>query len=62
MNRISIGYVRNSRITQENSIFTQESLIKDYCKKWDEVLTSIYYENGSWDKRTGYKSWEIKEL
>ena len=32
MNRISIGYIRNSRITQENSISTQKSLIKEYCK------------------------------
>ena len=36
--------------------------IEKYCKQWDEILTSIYYEKGSWDNRTQYKSWRVIEL
>jgi len=35
---------------------------EDYGKKWDELLTQIYEEMGSWDNRKGYKSWELLEV
>jgi DNA invertase Pin-like site-specific DNA recombinase len=46
MNRISIGYIRNSRITQENSIFTQESLIKEFCDRNEIELSEIIIDEG----------------
>lgn len=58
---LSIGYIRNSRITQSNSISTQKSLIKDYCKnngiKLDEIIIDEGI-SGSGDKikdRDGYQ-------
>ena len=35
---------------------------EDFCKKWEEVLTVIHEEMGSWDTRRGYENWELKEL
>ena len=34
----------------------------DFCKKWDEVLTMVYNEMGSWENRRYYKNWELKEF
>jgi glycosyltransferase involved in cell wall biosynthesis len=31
-------------------------------QKWDELLTMIYEEHGSWDTRKNYKSWELIEV
>jgi DNA invertase Pin-like site-specific DNA recombinase len=62
MNRISIGYIRNSRITQENSLSTQKSLIKEYCKNNRITLDRIIIDegiSGSVDKvkdRDGYQT------
>ena len=62
MNRISVGYLRNSRITQENSISTQKSLIKEYCKNNGIKLDRIMIDegiSGSGDKvkdRDGYQT------
>ncbi len=62
MKRISIGYIRNSRITQENSITTQKSLIKEYCKNNGIKLDRIMIDegiSGSGEKvkdRDGYQS------
>jgi len=62
MNRISVGYLRNSRITQENSISTQKSLIKEYCKNNGIKLDRIMIDegiSGSGDKtkdRDGYQN------
>ena len=42
----SIGYIRNSRITQENSISTQNSLIKEYCKNNRITLDRIMIDEG----------------
>ena len=62
MNRISVGYLRNSRITQENSISTQKSLIKEYCKNNRITLDRIIIDegiSGSVDKvkdRDGYQT------
>lgn len=63
MNRISIGYIRNSRITERsNSISTQKSLIKEYCKNNGIKLDRIMIDegiSGSGDKvkdRDGYQT------
>ena len=31
-------------------------------KKWDELLTKVHEECGSWDTRKNYKSWEMIEV
>jgi glycosyltransferase involved in cell wall biosynthesis len=42
-------------------------LIKNYnmpvlMSKWDEVLSKVYTEHGSWDDRKGYSRWTLKEI
>lgn len=32
----------------------------EYAEKWDEVLTKIHEEQGSWDTRKGYKRYEMR--
>jgi glycosyltransferase involved in cell wall biosynthesis len=39
-----------------------EYSLEDYVKNWDNVLTSVHKECGSWDTRTGYKSWKFGEV
>ena len=34
---------------------------QNYVKQWDETLTMVHDEFGSWDTRKGYKSWRIIE-
>lgn len=36
--------------------------LESYQKKWDETLTGIHDELGSWDTRKEYKAWEINTL
>ena len=36
--------------------------LEQYHKKWDEALTEIHKEFGSWKSRKNYKSWEINTL
>jgi len=31
-------------------------------KKWDDLLTRIHDEHGSWENRKNYQSWEFKEI
>ena len=33
-----------------------------YCSGWDEILSGIHEKYGSWETRTGYKSWIFKEI
>jgi len=33
-----------------------------FTTQWVEVMEKIYEKYGSWDKRQGYKSWELKEV
>ena len=35
---------------------------EDFCKKWDETLTMVYNEMGSWETRKNYKNWVLKEI
>ena len=36
--------------------------LEKYCKSWDKFFTELHDENGSWDTRKNYKSWEIKAI
>ena len=57
-----IGYIRNSRLIQENSVSVQSQLIKDFCKTHNIKLDKIIIDegiSGSGDKtkhRDGYQS------
>ena len=57
-----IGYIRNSRLVQENSVSVQSQLIKDFCKTHNIKLDKIIIDegiSGSGDKtkhRDGYQS------
>ena len=33
-----------------------------YQKRWDEILTEIHEECGSWETRKGYECWRMEEL
>ena len=47
MNRISVGYIRISRITERsNSISTQKNLIKEYCDRNEIKLDKILIDEG----------------
>lgn len=35
---------------------------KKNMQRWGDEFISIHERHGSWDSRTGYKSWEIKEI
>ena len=35
---------------------------EEIMKKWDDLFTRIYEENGSWENRKNYQSWELKEV
>ena len=58
----NIGYIRNSRLIQENSVETQNTLITDFCKNHDIKLDEIIVDEGisgsgdKTDKRDGYNS------
>ena len=60
--KMNIGYIRNSRLIQENSVKTQNTLINDFCKTHNIKLDKIVVDegiSGSGDKthkRDGYNS------
>ena len=35
---------------------------QNYGKKWDELLTTVHEEEGSWATRKSYQRWECKEV
>ena len=57
---MNIGYIRNSRLSQENSVETQKKLITDFCKTNDITLDKIIVDEGisgsgdKTNKRDGY--------
>ena len=59
---MNIGYIRNSRLSQENSVETQKKLITDFCKTNDFTMDKIIVDegiSGSGEKvtlREGYNS------
>ena len=60
--KMNIGYIRNSRLIQENSVKTQNTLINDFCKTHNIKLDKIVVDEGisgsgdKTDKRGGYNS------
>ena len=58
--KINLGYIRNSRISQENSVEPQRKMITDYCNENSIHLDKIFIDegcSGSGDKiskRDGY--------
>jgi glycosyltransferase involved in cell wall biosynthesis len=45
----------------------REHIVKNYSmdsfvQKWDEVLTGVHADFGSWETRKGYQAWEFKEV
>ena len=32
---------------------------ENYMSRWREILTEIHAKYGSWDTRTGYKTWHL---
>ena len=36
--------------------------IDDFAKKWDNIFTNLCKNEGSWDTRKNYKSWEFSEV
>ena len=59
---MNIGYIRNSRLTQENSVEVQTKLVSDFCKTQDIKLDKIILDEGisgsgeKTNKRDGYNS------
>ena len=57
-----IGYIRNSRLVQENSVETQKKLINDFCNTHQIKLDEIILDEGisgsgdKTNKRDGYQS------
>jgi len=57
-----IGYIRNSRLIQENSVETQKKLISDFCNTHQIQLDKIIIDEGisgggdKTNKRDGYQS------
>ena len=35
---------------------------EDFQNSWEELMTNIYENHGSWANRKGYKSWEVIEI
>ena len=58
----NIGYIRNSRLSQENSVETQTKLITDFCNNNEIHLDEIICDEGisgsgeKTNKRDGYNS------
>jgi hypothetical protein len=45
----------------------RQHILKNYnkdelLKKWDDLLTKVYNERGSWENRKQYQRWSIKEV
>lgn len=45
----------------------KEHMMKNYnfdvfCKRWDEIMSSVFEKYGSWENRKNYKSWEMQTL
>ena len=34
----------------------------NFCKEWDNIFTTIYEEEGSWDTRKSFTPWALKEI
>ncbi len=64
---MKIAYIRNSRLKQENSVYTQKQLIHDFCNTNHITLDKIIIDEGisgsgdKTNKREGYL-WVIEQI
>ena len=35
---------------------------ENYCNSWEQILTTLHEEMGSWETRRGYQPWEMRKL
>mgnify|MGYP004007973951 FL=1 len=35
---------------------------ENFANQWEKLMTGTYEKYGSWDTRTGYQSWELREV
>jgi len=35
---------------------------ENFANQWEKLMTDTYEKHGSWDTRTGYQSWELREI
>ena len=52
---------------EEMGLKGREHVLKNYnkdklLKQWDELLTKVYEEKGSWEDRKQYERWSLKEV
>lgn len=52
---------------KEMGLKGRKHVLKNYnkeelLKKWDDLLTKIYEEKGSWENRNDYQRWSLKEV
>ena len=53
--RASLGALGRDHVTKNYSF-------KNFINMWDKTLTEVHKKHGSWDTRTGYKSWTLEEV
>ena len=50
-----------SQMGLDGRAFTQKRFnFNDFIEKWDDLLTKVHEEKGSWETRTGYQSYEMR--
>jgi glycosyltransferase involved in cell wall biosynthesis len=60
-------YNMTKKQRKEMGLKGRKHVLKNYnkdelLKQWDELLTKIYEEKGSWENRKEYQRWSIKEV
>lgn len=60
-------YNMTKKQRKEMGLKGRKHVLKNYnkdelLKQWDELLTKIYKERGSWDNRKQYERWSLKEV
>ena len=56
-----MGHEKRSELGAMGRAYTEKQFnFDEFVKRWDVLLTKIHNENGSWDTREGYKSYEVR--
>jgi glycosyltransferase involved in cell wall biosynthesis len=60
-------YNMTKKQREEMGLKGREHVLKNYnkdelLKQWDELLTKVYEEKGSWEDRKQYERWSLKEV
>jgi glycosyltransferase involved in cell wall biosynthesis len=60
-------YKMSRKERKELGLKGRQHILKNYnkdelLKKWDDLLTKVYNERGSWENRKQYQRWSIKEV